>query len=347
MALTLKSLWDQRFTENKEAVPKFTYLGAAAKRPLMKKWVKIMRKATKYVDPVAGSNNQPFLIASTYGIPVLVNDGSFYSHSIASGLFHRKKETDLELLAEVLVEAKNYCRDGILTELAPANFPPKLTRYVDGLLTIVPKIFKKGDVGFVRACTGKTLMTLCSFRSVAFSLAPKLKGKNPKEQIEELAKTILRNASTANSLFVPGKAYFGDARNFLETADLKGATVSFDPAWPFSKARKAVYNPYNFYRKMGDVLEQKVHEEIPFWTDPDSPKAVANEFASWVGTCFDRGAKAVYAWNQNSNDPSKKRLMKRLEKEFQCKEKLSIVKNRILGNKQFEDYVLEIKPSKT
>jgi len=345
MALTTKALLDQRFmTRRDKRFPRFSYLGSAAKQPLMDDWINLLKGIKKYVDPVAGSNNQPYAIGSTHNIPVLVNDGSYYSHCIACGLFHRRQKTRLSGLAGTLVKTKKNKHEGIFTtEYAPKTFSKTFTTYVDGFLVLLNEGILEEHAQFARACVGKTLMNLCSFRSVSFSLAPKLRDLKPSQQVEEFASTVLRTAHTMNTYRTPGEAWFGDARRFLKKADLKGATVSFDPAWPFAKERKAT-NPYHFYRKIGDILHQQVHEEIQFWTNPDSSKAVANEFAGWVRLCFKRGADQVFAWNQDSNLPSKKILMKTLKKEFRVKGIMKIVMDRVTrSGKVFEDYVLHIR----
>lgn len=346
MALTISSLWDQHFIKKSSIEPGFTYLGAAAKRALMKDWIKQTKGVRGYADATAGSNNQPFVIGKTHKVPVLVNDASYYSHSIAKGLFRRKKDTNLDDLAEYLYlcKSKDLRQEGVLTSMAPAAFPESLTTYIDGIVTHLPKVFKPGHAAFIRACVGGSIMNLCSFRSVAFSLAPVLRQNTPKEMVELFAKKVFSLAVRFNSYHTPGTAIFGDVREFVTTTDLTDFTVNFDPAWPFAKSRNAPTNPYHFYRRVGDILHQKVHEETPFWKNPDSPKAVAKEFSGWVASCFDQGAREVYVWNQDSNLPSKKRLRKTLNKSFEVTEVMTLVKNRIIGKATFEDYVFRCTP---
>lgn len=345
MTLTAKKLLDQRFSKRRDTrFPRYTYLGAAAKQPLMDDWIKLLKGVTKYVDPVAGSNNQPYAIGKAHGVPVLVNDGSYYSHCIACGLFHRKKSTNLKSLAHHLVAAQEHAQEGMFTEYARSKFRKKLACYIDGLLlSLDDASIKPEHAQFARACIGKTLMTLCSFRSVNFSPTPKIKNEKSTTQVLLFAQAVMRYAYTVNDFRTPGEAWFGDARRFIKNADLEGATVSFDPAWPFASERNAPQNPYHFYRQVGDVLRQRKHKEIPFWKDPDNPKAVTKEFTKWITICFDRGADQVFAWNQDSNDPSKKLLKKTLKQRFRVKEIMNIVKGRITGGKEFEDYVLHIR----
>lgn len=347
MALTVASLWDQRFGAKNTLEPAFTYLGAAAKRTLMDAWIKQTKGVVRYADATAGSNNQPFVIGSVHNVPVVVNDASYYSHSIARGIFHRKRETNLEDLAEYLVvcQSKDLCRQGIFSELRlPASFPKELTTYVDGLVTHLPKVFKPAHASFIKACIGGTIMVLCSFRSTGFSLAPKIRNLTPKGMVQLFAKRVFSIAVRQNRFHTPGKAVFGDVRKFVTTADLTDTTVNFDPAWPFAEERQIAINPYSFYRRVGSILLQEPQVEVPFWTNPDSAKAVAKEFSGWVGSCFTQGAREVYAWNQDSNAPSKKLLKKVLSRDFKVEEVMSLVKRRInrtetQGMMKFEDYV--------
>jgi len=327
-----------------KVIPRFTYLGASAKIEVMDQWLGVVKHAKVYADATAGSNNQPFMVGSTLGVPVLVNDASYYSHCIAQGLFHRTKKTNLKLFAQTLVDAVHDCNpEGIFTTTylpGSGTIPTKVGSFVDGLVDLLDQRFDPPHACFLKACIGVTIMTWCSFRSIQFSGKAGLTTK-------VFAAYAFNRAVANNHFHTPGEASYGDLRKFIETAPFKGASVNFDPAWPFALKRKAPTNPYHFYTRVGDVLRQKIQKPTLFWKDPSSSKPVAHEFAGWVDICLTRGAKEVFAWNQDSNLPSEKFLVKILTRHFKVKKVLSVEKNRIIGGKVFVDYVLRLRPKRS
>ena len=194
----------------------FTYLGAGNKRRMMNDWLDLMGKVKSYADPVAGSCSQPFAIAETYGIPVMTNDASYYSYSIAVGYFEREAETDLAELASALVDAETLPKHGILSEIYPVALPEELCAYIDGFLSLVPDRFRFADAHFIRACVGKTLLALYTMRGIDWCLRQDgrdTKGDVP--NIESFAKMVYRSAVNLNDRIVKGKATKGDASDFL------------------------------------------------------------------------------------------------------------------------------------
>ena len=328
-------------TRAPKLIPRFTYLGARAKIEVMDQWLGVVKHVKVYADATAGSNNQPFMVGSTLGVPVLVNDASYYSHCIAQGLFGRRKPTNLKLFAQTLVDAAaNRNPSGIFTTTylpQSGTIPTKVGAFVDALVDLVDTRFDQPHACFLKACIGVAIMTWCSFRSIQFS------GKAGLTTRAFAAHTFSR-AIANNHFMTPGETTYGDLRKFIERAPLKGASVNFDPAWPFALKRKAPTNPYHFYTRVGDILRQKVQKPTLFWKDPTESKPVAHEFAEWVDTCLSRGAKEVFAWNQDSNLPSEGYLIKVLAKHFKVKKVLSVEKNRITGTRVFVDYVLRLRP---
>ncbi len=341
MSLTVEKLLNLKHSKNRGSAPRFTYLGAGAKNKCMDLWLKVLGDIDSYVDVTAGSNNQPYMIGKSKNVPIRVNDASYYSYCIGLGLFTRQTETDIQEFAQLLVDAIESPEDGVFSQYEKMN--TTVANYIDGVIALINERFSSGDAGFLKACVGHAIMGRYSMRALTFfykrDVGVVLPDGTP-PTILDFAVTAYRAARRKNSCFYPnGDAFYTHAKTFIETVNLEGATVNFDPAWPFAK--KGMVNPYKFYIQVGSILRRQPLPTFPFWVSEKS-EAVADEFTTWVALCLQKGAREVYAWNQTTNFPTYDDLVNRLEKDFQVSNALSVQQESTGHKYDFTDYVLKI-----
>lgn len=337
--------------------PRFLYFGGGAKNKLSEAWVELNRAVTRYVDITSGCNNQAFAIGKTSRVPVTVNDISYFSHCMGVALFHRDRETDINKIARVLVEAQKTHHTGIFCRNRSDNpsfnnedkstLPHEFTSYIDGLVLLIEQKLSYPDAMFMKACIGRTFLAVMSMKNLIWYSR---KGEGilltHSYQIPSstyFAKEVFKAAKIKNRFFTPGAAYCMPAVDFLnlEGLNLEDTTVCIDPPWPHGirELRQVNYSP--FYKEIGDILFQRETTGWSPWPMKDL-KRVTNEVAYMAHLALNKGAREVYIWSQNTNLPSKEEIADQMSQHFNCEEVLSVVQPSKGFKLTFRDFVFRL-----
>lgn len=325
-----------RFNASRSRVPRFTYMGAGAKIPVLDRWLEITSKSTRYIDLTAGSNNQPYLIAQTHKIPVATNDGSYYSYCISTGLFQRTRATDCGAVLEALIQAASRPKSHLADQYKIST--PEVRQFVDAWVEVIHKYFGPGDREFILACTGSALLKCCTFRAGRWLESGILTGQRTLTP-PMLANAIFRSCVQRNPLrcSVEATSSHDTAGNFVKKyRKFKDATVSFDPAWPYADDTR---NPYHVYHELGEILKG---EATPAYIWENSVEQVLGDIKTWVGTCLRKGAREVCLWNQTTNKPSKEDLIEAMRQDFKVDVILEVEHLKRNSTEKFLDYVLRM-----
>ena len=329
---SLATLQRQRVRYNhKTNNPRFLYFGGGSKNRLSQAWVELNRSVIRYVDITSGCNNQAFAIGRTNGIPVTVNDISYFSHCMGVALFHRCRETDINEIGKVLVKAQKTHHTGIFCRNrsdSPSfnnqdkpTLPHEFTSYIDGLILLINQEFSYAHAMFMKACVGRTFLAIMSMKNLCWYSRKeegiKFSHINQIPSSEMFAREVFKAAKIKNRFFTPGAAYCMSAIDFLgvEGLSLEDATVCIDPPWPHKirELRQISYGP--FYKEIGDILLQRETTSWPPWPMKDL-KRVVNEIAYMAHLALSKGAREVYVWSQNTNLPSKEEIADQMSQHF-------------------------------
>lgn len=317
--------------------PTFCYMGAGAKHRAWKEWRQLVHNATKYIDLTAGSNNQPFLLARTLGIPVATNDGSYYSYCISRGLFRRRQRTSILHSRDLLMKISEKRGGGFLTKSGLLGNDPEVKRlccFIDSWILAVKSEFSIGHREHLLACTGSAILENLTFRSMSWY--PYRAGKKL-ITIAEMASAIISKTIQTNGHHEPGESFNLPAEKFIERYEgFEGASVSFDPAWPYASNAP---NPYKLYDELGHILRQRKNRAYLWPNDVDT---VLADIDKWISTCLDKGAKEVFLWNQTTNTPTKSVLKRFLSKRFKTKHVLNVKHFTLNKHLEFFDYVFRM-----